>query len=142
MAITKSPTIEKTDALALIYNFFKDFHVWCSQSTPIKNSDLEKYLTNNFTITSSGKLVGKSVNEYLKRVQQFQKKYSKFDISKPLEEPVASGNQIAFSYKVDLKSRKGEEKQVWVMAIATIEDNKISRWTQVANEEGHGDWDK
>ena len=104
--------------------------------------EFEQYLAKNFNITSNGQRVAQSAADYVTRYQKFQKKYAKFELSKPLEEPLIDGNRIAFHYKVDLSTHQKQHKQVFISAIATIEDHKISTWHQIAHEIGSGDWDK
>jgi hypothetical protein len=141
MAMT-TKTLDKTQAIHVIYEFFKHFQKCINQSIEPNLAELEQYITKNFQITSSGHPVAKSSADYLKRLQNFQKKHSKWEISKPLEEPLVQDNRITLFYKVNLTSKTGEKKEVYIMAIGTIEDNKIRSWNQVAHEQGTGSWDK
>jgi hypothetical protein len=134
--------LDKTQVLEIIYGFFKEFENWIGQSKVPTVADLEKYLAKKYHISSNGQHVAHSTDEYLNRYQRFQKKYSKFQISKPIEEPLISGNRVAFHYKVDLTTHQNQRKQVFIGTIATIEDNKILDWNQIAHESGAGDWDK
>lgn len=134
--------LDKAHALEVIYGFFKEFQNWISQSKVPTVADLEHFLAKKFHISSNGQHAAHSANEYHNRYQKFLKKYSKFEISKPIEEPVISGNRIAFHYKVDLTTHQNQHKQVFIATIATIEDNKILEWHQIAHESGAGDWDK
>jgi hypothetical protein len=134
--------IDKTQALQVIYEFFTYFQKCITQSKAPNASEIEQHLSKNFEISSNGQIVGKTAAEYLTRMQKFQKKYSRFEISKPLSEPVLQDNRLAIFYKVNLTAQTGQNKEVFIMALANIEDNKIRSWTQVANEKGTGDWDK
>lgn len=138
----KTANLDKTQALNVIYGFFKQVQEWCAKSNPIQISEVEKHLSSHFQIISNGKPIGKNSADYLKRLQQFQKQYNHFDISKPVEEPIICGNQIAVHYKVNLQSRSGQAKEVQIMAIATIEENRVAKWSQVACEQGTGKWDQ
>ena len=142
MVGTKTLSVDKTQALKVIYDFFKQFQKLLTQPAPPKLSDIEVHLAKNFLITSNGRTVGKSSADYLNRLLKFKQKYARFEISKPLEEPLSSGNQIALHYKVDLTAHNGERKEVQIMAIGTIEDNKLAHWNQVAHEVNTGNWDK
>jgi hypothetical protein len=135
-------TLDKTKILHVIYDFFNQFKHWCGKS-PVNPSgkDLEKYLSKDLQMFNNGQLVVKGAANYLDRLHKLQKKYSNFQISEPLEEPLVSGNQAAISYKLDLTTHNGQHKQVYVIGIFTLEDDKISRWTEVTSEKGVGSWD-
>jgi hypothetical protein len=140
---TKTASLSKEQALSAIYDFFKQFQTWLSTEKVPTQAEVEKFLSPHFKITSNGRIVGRSAADYLVRIKKFQEKYSRFEISKPLEEPVISGNEIAIYYRVDLTPRRGgATKQVYIMAFGTIEDHRMATWTQVAHEQGTGDWDK
>lgn len=140
MVATKS--FDKTKILNVVYDFFKQFQVWCGPSahTPSVN-ELEKYLSKNLQMFNNGQLVARSSANYLDRLQKFQKKYPKFQISKPIEEPLICDNQGVIYYQIDLTAQNGQHKQVYVMGLFTIEDDKISRWVEVTHEKGAGNWD-
>jgi hypothetical protein len=140
MVATKS--LDKTKNLNIIYDFFKEFQTWFGPSayTPTAN-ELEKYLSKNLQMFNNGQLVVKSAANYLDRLQKFQKKYSNFQISEPLEEPLIHDNQATIYYQLDLTTKSGQHKQVFIMGLLTIEDNKISRWIEVTNEKGASNWD-
>lgn len=143
MVATKTAPITKEEALAVVSDFFKHFQTWISTAKVPVQSELERYLSPQFTITSNGHLTGRTAAEYLTRVKKLQEKYSRFEISKPLEEPIHQGNEIALYYRVDLTPRSGgANKQVYILALGRIEDHRIVRWTQVTHQHGTGDWDK
>lgn len=139
MPVANPQSISKEKALSVIY----DFQKWLSEGKDPSKSDVEKYLSPHFKITSNGILIAQSSTEYLARLKIFHEKYSKMEISKPLQEPLHHGNEIAIYYRANLTPRKGgAAKQVYILAIGSIEDNRIARWTQVSHEEGTGNWDK
>lgn len=140
MVATKN--LDKSKILNVIYDFFKQFKTWCGR-TPVTPSidELEKYLSRNLQMFNNGQLVIKGAANYLDRLKKFQKKYSNFQISEPLEEPTICDNQVALYYKLDLTTHEGQQKQVYIMGQITIEDKKISRWIEVTNEKGAGNWD-
>jgi hypothetical protein len=141
MAVT-SKALDKTQAIHIIYDFFKFFQKSISQSSAINASELEQYLSKNFELTSNGQTITRSAAEYLTRMQKFQKKYSKFEISKPLEEPIMHDNKFAILYRLNLTPRTGGSKEVYIMSFATFEDNKIRSWHEVSHELPTGEWDK
>lgn len=135
-------TLDKTKTLHVVDEFFKQFDIWCCRDpiTP-SVSELEKYLSKNIQIFNNGQLIVKSSTNYLDRIKKFQKKYSNFQISEPLEEPLIRDNQGVIYYRLDLTTQKGEHKQVYIMAHFTIENDKISRWVEVTHEKGLNTWD-
>lgn len=133
--------LDQDQAIKVIYGFFKDFQTWISQSKTVSIADLEHHLAKNFQITSNGQSKGKSAADYLTRLQKFQKKYSRFEMSQPIDEPLIHGNRVALYYRVDLTTKTGQHKQVQIMALGTIEDNKIKQWHQVDHEGTISEWD-
>lgn len=135
-------SLDKNKTLNIIYDFFKQFKTWCSRSPATPSvEELEKYLSRNLQMFNNGQLVVKGSANYLDRLKKFQKKYSNFQISEPIEEPTVCDNQAVLYYKLDLTTHDGQHKQVYIMGQLTIEDNKISRWIEVTSEKGAGNWD-
>lgn len=141
MSSTKFADLELSEALQIIYHFFKKVSACCSQSKSATQAEVEDSLSKNFELVSNGHTVCKHASDYVSRLQRFQKKYSKFEFSKPLQEPIVQGHRLAFQYKVDLKTHSGQEKEVIISTIAIIENHKITHWIQVDHEHGTGDWD-
>lgn len=141
MATTKGADIDTHQAITALYTFFKKINTACTQSQPATLQEVDEFLSKNFQLTSNGQVVCKNETDYLHRLQKFQKKYSRFECSKPVVEPVTEGNRIALQYRVDLTERNGAHKQVFISGIVTMDHNKISEWTQVAHEKGTGSWD-
>lgn len=140
--IMATKTLEKSKLLNVVFDFFKQFPTWCGPSPVTPNiHDLEKYLSKNLQMFNNGQLVVKSSANYLDRLQKFQKKYSNFQVSQPLEEPLISDNKATLYYRLDLTARNGQHKQIFIMALMTIENDKISRWVEVTNEKGTEHWD-
>lgn len=139
----KTKSLEKTNVKSIVYDFFKQFPTWVGRSavTPTVEQ-LDKYLSKNLQMHNNGQIVAKSSANYLDRLKKFQKKYSNFQISEPLEEPLIVGNQASIYYRLDLTTSTGQHKQVYIMGLFTIHDDKISKWIEVTNEkEAAGGWD-
>ncbi len=140
MLTTKS--LDKSKCLQVINDFFKECQVWCGPAARVPSvSEIEKHLSKNFQLYNNGHLVARSAVNYLERLQKFQKKYSSFKISQPIEEPLILDNQVAMYYQLDLTTKTNQHKTVYIMGLGTIEDNKISKWVEVTNEKGAGNWD-
>lgn len=135
-------TMEKTNAIEVIYQFFRQFPKWCGKSavTPSVN-ELQQYLAKNFQLHNNGELKVKSAENYLERLKKFQKKYVNFNISKPLIEPLIQNNRATIYYKLDLTTFDGHHQEVYIMATFTIENNQIAQWFEVSSEKAAGRWD-
>lgn len=128
-------TLEKTKSLHVVSEFFKQFSKWCAPgAAAVTLNDLEKYISKDLQLFNNGKNVAKSSANYLERVQKFQKKYTKFQVSEPLEEPLINENRASIYYKVDLTTHSGQHKQLFILGLLTLENDKISRWIEVSNE--------
>lgn len=135
-------TLDKTNAVEIVYHFFHQFPKWCGKSatTPSVN-ELQQYLAKNFQLYNNGTLQVKSAENYLERLKKFQKKYVNFNISKPLVEPLTQNNRATIYYKLDLTTFDGQHKEVFIMATFTVEDNRIVQWFEVSSEKAAGHWD-
>lgn len=134
--------IDKTKIINIVYSFFNHFSEWCGANAITPSvSELEKHLASKVQMYNNGQLVVNGAADYLNRLKKFQKKYSSFQISQPLEEPLISGNRGAIYYKLDLSTHEGKRRQVFITGLFTIEDDKISRWVEVTNEKNGGNWD-
>lgn len=135
-------TLEKTKIPSVVSDFFKQFSKWygTSATTPT-STELAKYIADDLQVSNNGKLIAGSASEYLERIKKLQRNYTKFQISEALEEPLVSGNRAAIYYKLDLTTRTGQHKQVYVLGLVTIEDNKISQWVEVTSEKDATTWD-
>lgn len=132
---------DKNKVLNVINDFFKQFQIWFNRSSGAPSTtDFEKCFSKNLQMFDNGQLVIRGAANYADRLQKFQKKYSDFKISEPLEEPLVCGNQAVFYYRLDLTTHNGQHKQVYIMGLFTIEDDKISRWVEVTHEKDSENW--
>ncbi|MEX1012393.1 MAG: hypothetical protein WDZ27_01730 [Waddliaceae bacterium] len=128
--------------LKVVYDFFKKFPSWCGPSpeTPTVE-ELEKFFSKEVQMFNNGKLIVQGGSHYLERLKNFQKMYSSFKISDPLEEPLIHENRASIYYTLDLTTHNGEHKQIYIMALFTIENHKIRRWVEVTHEKNSQKWD-
>jgi hypothetical protein len=137
MAVAKT-SLDKRQTLALIEHFFDAFQKCCNQPGTDASTLFEPYLSKNFQLTSSDHHIARNFNDYLKHCAQYREKFSHIEIAGPTSEPVINSNRFAFQYTVDYTLHNGQKNEVFIQAIATVEDNKISAWSQVAHEKGTG----
>lgn len=135
-------TLEKPKTINIVSEFFKQFTKWIGPSAQTPTvQELEKFLSTNLQMFNNGKLVAKSASAYLERLKNFQKMYSSFKISQPLEEPLLHDDRAAIYYKLDLTTQNGQHKEVFILGLLTVEHDKISRWIEVTSDKEASSWD-
>lgn len=125
--------LDKQKALQLLNSFLDQFRNCCNQKHPPKADYFETILSNDFHNSSSGQQIGKNMHDFLQRIQKVQKKYSYIDFSR-LQECLISGNKAIIQYDMNRTSRNGEKSLINIMAIATIDGDLITHWSQVSHE--------
>lgn len=141
MVMTKALTLDKTQALTLINNFMEKFQEIVNRPNAPKAADLDKLLATSFQLAINEKTDAKNLNDYLSRIMAYQKKFSHVSLSDLLEEPLIMDNKAVVQFEVNLTPRSGKKTIIAVMAIVTIEGNKIIKWTQVSHDKGSSHWD-
>lgn len=125
--------LDKQKALQLLNSFLDQIRNCCNQKHPPKADYFDTILSNDFHNSSSGKLIGKNKHDFLKRIQEIQAKYSHIDFSR-LQECLISGNKAIIQYDMHRTLRNGEKSLIHIMAIATIDGDLITHWSQVSHE--------
>ena len=64
-----------------------------------------------------------------------QKKYSQLDFTH-LRDCLISDNKAIIQYDMNFTLQNGEKRLLNIMAIATIDDNLITQWSQVSHNKG------
>lgn len=136
--VTKT-ALNKSQAMALVKDLFKDFQNWISQKNDPTLSELEKKFTHDFHLSSNGLLECKNLSDHMNRLAKLRKKFSRIETEGPFEEPFVCDNKLTVYYALNLTGHNGQKSQVVIMAIGTVEDNKFQNWIQVAHERGR-DW--
>lgn len=141
MATTKTASLDKTQTMEFINSFLEEYQNWFNSTTPPTIHDLDKFVTKNFQHISNHKITSKNPSEFLNRILNFRKKFSHLELSFPSEEAIVSGNKAVIQYDFVFTAKNGQKATINFMAIATFQDNKVSRWFQVASEQGSSRWD-
>lgn len=138
----KTEGLQKRQTLTLLNDFLHQFQNLCNQpETPIA-ADLAKFLAANFKLFSNGEVLCKDLESYLERITTLRSKYAHFDIVGPLQEPLfCEDNKILVQYELDLRTRDAKQERVYIMAVATLEDGKVTQWEQTTHEKGQKHWD-
>lgn len=134
--------LDKQETLALLRGFLNDFQNCINQDTKPVANHFDKYLDPHFQVISNGRAISNGLTEYLKRVAHFQQRYSHCEIHLKQEDLVWGDNRLACHYHANLTDKNGQRVQIYMMVIATIEQDKFRHWTQVSHEEGTGQWEK
>jgi hypothetical protein len=132
MVATKTQTLDKQKTLQVLNNFLDQFKNCCKQKQPPNAVNFENILSHDFQNSSNGKLVGKNIQDFLKRIQEVQKKYSQVEITR-LQDCLISDNKGIIQYDINLTSQSGEKRLLNIMAIATIDGDLITHWSQVSH---------
>lgn len=132
MVETKTQALDKQRALHVLNIFLDRFKHCCKQKQPPTAADFENILSHDFQNSSNGKLIGKNINDFLKRIQDVQKKYSQVEFFPP-QEVLISGNKVVIQYDMNLTAPNSEKLLFNIMAIATIDGDLITHWSQVSH---------
>ncbi len=133
MVATKTQALDKQKALQVLNNFLDQFKNSCKQKQPPNAAYFEHILSHDFQNSSNGKLIGKNIQDFLKRIQEVQKRYSHVEFSR-LQDCLISGNKGTIQYDMTLTSQSGEKRLLNIMAIATIDGDLITHWSQVSHD--------
>lgn len=142
MAMAKTAAMTNAQATAWAKNFLNSFQNLCKQSNNPTVAELEKIMAHNVHVTSNGREIARNAAEYLNRIMKMRKKYSSFDINNPSAEPLMADNHMVVQYELNWRTQDGQKVNVVIMAMATVEDNRLVKWVQVAHEKNTGRWDK
>lgn len=133
MVATKTQPLDKQKALQVLNHFLDQFKNSCKQKQAPNAAVFENILSHEFQNSSNGKLIGKNIQDFLRRIQEVQKKYSSVEFSSP-HECLISGNKGIIQYDMTLTLQNGEKRLLNIMAIATIDGDLITNWSQVSHE--------
>lgn len=142
MVGTKTRELTHGEVKSLVNNVLSLLHDNLQNEVLPDLSVWEKLFSKNYQFTSNGVLKCRNINEYIRRYERLQDTYSKIKFSGPIIEPLISGNQFVLHQSIELTTYDDERFQVLMMAIATVENGKLSRWVQVTHEMGSQDWDE
>jgi hypothetical protein len=134
---TKFATLDRAHARTVINNFLDQFQNLCNTTGTLRTTELEKWMSRNIEFSSNGQVVCHNSAEYIAHLDKYREAYSSLEIINLLDDTLVADNKAIANYDVHLIDRKTKKLiKVNVIVIATIEDSKITRWNQVANEKG------
>ena len=100
MVATKTQALDKQKALQVLNNFLEQFKNCCTQKHSPNAANFENILSHDFQNLRGGKLIGKNITEFLKRIQESQKKYSHIDFS-DIQDCLISGDKAIIQYNMN-----------------------------------------
>lgn len=133
MVTTKSYALDKQKVIQNLKIFLDQFKISCQQKQPPKASDYENILSHDFHNLSNGRLVGKTMQDFLKRIQEMQKRYSNVEFTH-IHDCLISGDKVILQYDMDLTSLNGQKRLLNIMAIVTFDGDLITHWSQVSHD--------
>lgn len=122
------------DVASHILAFFADL----GKGQPIDMAKLQRLFAKNFEFFSNTHHIAHNLQGYQERLKNIQSRFPKITYSKLLEEPIIAGNKVVIQYNATLQSPSGSKHEATVMAILTIEEDKVTKWQEVIHEKGSG----
>ncbi len=137
MVATKTQSVDKQKALQVVNNFLEEFKNCCRQKQHPNVANFEHILSHDFQNSSNGRQVGKNIQDFIKRIQEVQEKYSQVEFSH-VQDCLISGNKGTIQYDMVMTAPNGEKRQLNIMAVATIDGDLITHWSQVSHDKAKG----
>lgn len=140
MPSTKA-VLDSRHAQEILNDVFKLYRSYGNPSTTPTTAELQKVFSPHLKIISNDRNVCNNLNDFVKRLQEIQKQSTLATYSNLLETPIVAGNKIVIRYGAELTRKTGKKSQFQVIAILTLQDDKIVEWTEVLHERGSGSFD-
>lgn len=123
-----TPTEEKLliDAFTYLNKF------WADKGKSLSRDLTEKYFTPDTTLIINGKSVYKGYDQFESHFKEVGKKIIG-KINFPLLEAIGADNKLIVHFNEDIRDNAGNFYPTNVMAIFTLENNKIKKWEEVVN---------
>lgn len=124
--------VDKQKATQLLKKFLEQYKNCCKQKQAPNAASFESMLAPNFQNTSNGRVIGRNIQDVVTRIQTIQKRFASIDFSN-IQECLVSGNRATVEYDMTLMAHNGEKRVLHAIAIATIDGDMITQWTQVSH---------
>jgi ketosteroid isomerase-like protein len=106
---------------------------WADQGKSLSRKTTAKYFTPNITLVINGKLVFTGYDQFDKHFKSVGKNIIG-QIIFPLHEVIYADNTLVAYFDEDIRDKKtGQHYPAQVIALFTLQHNKIERWEEVAN---------
>lgn len=99
---------------------------------------LGRFFSSNLQVVTNENNVVSNLNQFQERLSTLKASYPTITYSKLLVEPVVSANRIAIRFNAEPTDKSGKKHRLQVIAILTLENDKVSSWHEVIHEKGTG----
>lgn len=132
--MVRSTRLDRNEVMPLLNGFFALMERACNGKENPHSAELDKYVHPEFHMKSNGELVCRSNSDLMSYLRDHQNKYDSVKLTEFLEDPVIGGNKVVIRFDVELTDRSRHKSVVNVMAIVTIDDNRILQWSEVVSK--------
>jgi hypothetical protein len=134
------PILDNQEALNLVNGLFQVLRAYVGKRTSIPSlTELENFLSPKIRLMRNERLICRNLDDYLFQLNALQKYFEAIRFSNFLEDPIVAKNKIVLRYHLDCIRSTGEKKEFQIISILTIDQQKISDWTEVLHEKGTGE---
>lgn len=126
-------SLDKQKALRLINNFLDQYKNCCNQKAQPNPSAFKNILAPQVHNVTSGKEIGKNVDDILNRIKHCQKEYTRIEFDH-IDDCLIADDKAIIQYNMKRTAQDGKKDTINVMAVVTIEDNLITQWSMVSHE--------
>ena len=135
MVATKAQPLDKQKTLHFINHFFDVYQNCCNENRQPNAAEFEKIISRDFQHTSNGKLIGRNVQDFLKRIQDVKNKYSHVQFTH-INDCLIADHKVAIQYDIHMTPKNDKKFDLTFMVIATFDPDNghITHWTQVLHE--------
>ncbi len=129
------PTLEITSTETRLNHFLKAFEEWCLDPKPLNEEEIANFICkDSFVLINNGEAALNNFADYLKLVENFRRKISRYKNSGLLKAPLLIGKQAVIEYKLEFNCKEEQKlKKIYVMAIVELQDGIITSWNQVTH---------
>ena len=102
---------------------------------------LGRYFSPSLQLVSNENNVVSNLNQFQERIATWKSNFPTTTYSKLLVEPVVSANRVAIRFNAEPTDKSGKKHRLQIIAILTLENDKVTSWHEVIHEKGTGSVD-
>lgn len=142
MALTTSPKKVGVKLAKTLAKGIMDFFIECGKpGNKADFSKLSQFFSPTVLVVSNENQVSKNLQEFQNRIKNIQTRFPTITYTKFLEKPIIARNKVVIRYNLETMDTQGKKREVVVIAILTVENDKVVQWTEVLHEKGLGEID-
>jgi hypothetical protein len=139
-ASTKAP-VDPKQARTLVEGILELFAEFGKTNAQADAAKLGRFFSPNLQVVSNENNVVSNLNQFQERIRTWKSNYPTITYSKLLVEPVVSANRVAIRYNAEPTDKSGKKHRLQILAILTLENDKVTSWHEVIHEKGTGSVD-